>query len=257
VAAGIEAVARHLARDLPAGTIRYGARVTSVSVARPRAPDRVAGPVAVSYDEPRRPASLVADRVLVTFPPPGLRRVLDLDRLPVRHRRALERVRMGDVVKLGLRFRGAPPLPAGPERDPPKFLHAAGPFPTWWTAADDQPGLVAWAGGPAATALAGLGRRELVRRAVAQLADMTGRGAAEVGGRLAGVAWRDWPSDPLTRGAYAHAAVGGAGAADVLARPVEGRLFLAGEAVSDATGTVDGAWNSALRAVRQVMDAAG
>jgi monoamine oxidase len=261
VAAGIESLPRHLARSLSPGTMRFGARVRWVSGAGPRGPagarGQASGPLEVSYDEAGRAHSIVGDRVLVTFSPPLLRRVLDPDRLPGDHQRALEQVRMGAVVKLGLRFRDAPPLPPGPEPDPPKFLHSPGPFPTWWTAVHDQPGLIAWAGGPAAIALAGLHRRELVRRAVAQLADMTGRSVAEVGGRLAGVAWRDWPRDPLTRGAYAHAAVGGAGAADVLARPIDGRIFLAGEAVSEATGTVDGAWNSALRAVRQLLDVVG
>lgn len=243
-AGGLDALPRHLADELPAGAIRYGTRVRSV--------DRRDGWMRIRHGDDS-PGMVRAGRVIITFPPPLTARVLDPDLLPGSHRRALGLLRMGSVVKVGLRFHGTVLLPAGPGRDTPSFLHADGAFPTWWTASGGAPAVVAWAGGTAADALAGLGRRALVGRAIAQLATMTRRPAADVGERLAGAAWRDWSRDPLSGGAYAHAAVGGARAADVLAVPIDGVVFLAGEAISQATGTVDGAWNSGLRAARQLL----
>lgn len=258
VTGGIELLARHMAASLPDGAIRYGTRVRLVelvdSSSRGAGRTGVGSGVSIRCNTADGETSLWAPVVLLTLPPPVATAVLDLERMPGQMTRALDGLRMGAVVKLGLRFRSAVPLPPGPTAEAPKFLHADGDFPTWWTAAAGEPGLIAWAGGPAAQALSGLGRDELIRRAVAQLAAMSGRPVADVAAEIVSSAWHDWPGDPLTRGAYAHARVGADGAAEVLSEPVDGALFLAGEAISDATGTVDGAWNSGLRAARRVLN---
>jgi monoamine oxidase len=241
---GLRLLVRHLADSVPDDTIRYATRAHSLIRS-----DRL---VRLHCSGPEGKGIVTARRALVTVPPPVVAALLPPDSLPERHRRALAALRMGSVVKLALRFRAPVPLAthvaALPE--PPKYFHAHGPFPTWWTAPDDAPGLVAWAGGPAAEALAGVGRHELVRRALDQLAGMTGRSAAWLGEMLAAVGWRDWPRDPLTRGAYTHARVGGASACDVLAEPVDDTVVLAGEATSEVMGMVDGAWEAGLRAAR-------
>lgn len=247
---GIEILARHLADSLPEGTIRYGTTVRAVALGAGGGARRG---VRIQCHTVDGEVSLSAPSAVLTVPPPVASGVLDLEQLPSQVAMALDGLRMGAVVKLGLRFRSHVPLPPGPTSETPKFLHADGDFPTWWTAADGAPGLVAWAGGPAAIALSGLARDELVRRAVAQLAGMSARPVAEVAAGLVDAAWHDWPRDPLTRGAYAYARPGADGAAGILSRPIGGALFVAGEAISDAMGTVDGAWNSGLRAARQVL----
>jgi monoamine oxidase len=184
-----------------------------------------------------------------------LAELLSESSLPSRHRRALGLLRMGHVVKLSIRFRDAFWHELLPEDDPPKFLHAEGPFPVWWTGPGAAPSLVAWAGGPAASRLARLNQRELVVRAVRQLSAMLGLPPVDVASRLEETACRDWARDRCFRGAYAHARAGGADAAEILAEPVDGRLFLAGEAVSEAMGTVEGGWEAGVRAARQVLTA--
>ena len=80
----------------------------------------------------------------VTFDPP----------LPAGKRTAIDRLAMGNVVKVVVRFRT--PLGTGPFTAVPRdasFLHAPGaPVPTWWRFGhdDDHPCLVGWAAGPAA-----------------------------------------------------------------------------------------------------------
>ena len=51
--------------------------------------------------------------------------------------------------------------------------------------------------------------------------------------------------------------VGGVKASDVLARPIKGTLYFAGEATAPdgRIGTVDGAMASGLRAARQIIHA--
>jgi monoamine oxidase len=82
---------------------------------------------------------------------------------------------------------------------------------------------------------------------------------------LLGSSWRTrlhpltasaWASDPWIRGAYSHALPGCAGMRAVLAEPVDGRLFFAGEAASPhAFSTCHGAYESALRAAEEAIAA--
>ncbi|HWU12843.1 MAG TPA: FAD-dependent oxidoreductase, partial [Caulobacter sp.] len=58
------------------------------------------------------------------------------------------------------------------------------------------------------------------------------------------------------RGSYSHALPGRAGERAVLAAPVDGRLFFAGEASSpNAFSTAHGAWETGERAAREVLAA--
>jgi monoamine oxidase len=63
-----------------------------------------------------------------------------------------------------------------------------------------------------------------------------------------------WAHDPFARGSYSHALPGHAGARAVLAAPVDGRLFFAGEATSpNFFSTAHGARESGERAAGEVL----
>jgi len=65
-----------------------------------------------------------------------------------------------------------------------------------------------------------------------------------------------WSHDPFARGSYSHALPGHAGKRAVLAVPVDGRLFFAGEATSpNFFSTAHGAGDSGERAAREVIAA--
>jgi monoamine oxidase len=65
-----------------------------------------------------------------------------------------------------------------------------------------------------------------------------------------------WANDPFARGAYSHALPGHAGDRAVLAAPVNGRLFFAGEATSpNFFSTAHGARDSGERAAKEVLAA--
>jgi monoamine oxidase len=65
-----------------------------------------------------------------------------------------------------------------------------------------------------------------------------------------------WARDPFARGAYSHALPGHAGDRAVLAAPVDGRLFFAGEATSpNFFSTAHGARDSGERAAQEVIAA--
>jgi monoamine oxidase len=65
-----------------------------------------------------------------------------------------------------------------------------------------------------------------------------------------------WAHDPFARGSYSHALPGYAGKRAVLATPVDGRLFFAGEATSPHFfSTAHGARDSGERATKEVLAA--
>jgi monoamine oxidase len=67
-----------------------------------------------------------------------------------------------------------------------------------------------------------------------------------------------WAHDPFARGSYSHALPGHAGDRAILAAPVDGRLFFAGEATSrDFFTTAHGARDSGERAAREVLATIG
>ena len=66
----------------------------------------------------------------------------------------------------------------------------------------------------------------------------------------------DWGNDPYALGAYSHSSIDALGnEAEILQRPIAGRILLAGEALSDRNGYVDGAWNDGERAASAIIDA--
>jgi monoamine oxidase len=137
------------------------------------------------------------------------------------------------------------------------FLFSRGAdFPTWWTQAPAKmPILVGWASAITAPALNRHSHEEVSARAVAALAKTLCVDESLVRTELVSAHFHDWCADPLTRGAYTYARVGGSGAYRTLAEPLRGTLFFAGEA-TDATGnhaTVHGAIASGYRAADEVL----
>lgn len=177
---------------------------------------------------------------------------------------ALQHLRMGAVVRVVLRLRdrfwadetfARRHAAEGIERM--TFLHARDKdFPTWWSAYPlMSPFIVGWCGGPVAHTLAGQSPETITARAVNALARQCHLAPRRLQS-LVEAAWvHDWLHDPYARGAYSYQLVDGAEAPAMLARPVKGTLFFAGEATDTegATGTVHGAIASGRRAARQVM----
>ena len=139
------------------------------------------------------------------------------------------------------------------------FLFTSDPvFPTWWSTMPLRlPVLVAWAGGPFAEAKFGLSQAQIEAQALAALARILSLPEASLRNRLVRSFLHDWQSDPFSRGAYSYVLAGGMTAQDDLARPLQNRLFFAGEATqSDGHhATVHGAFASGRRAAGEVLEA--
>jgi monoamine oxidase len=129
-------------------------------------------------------------------------------------------------------------------------------FPAWWTLSPLRaPMLVAWAGGRRGAALALLSVEERRDRALASAARQFGVPRSRIESLTVEFWTHNWEDDAFARGAYSYPLVGGAKAGEMLARPVRGTLYFAGEAtVGEAdSGTVHGAIRSGHRAATQVV----
>jgi len=176
---------------------------------------------------------------------------------------ALEQLEMGSVVKVILCFREAfweserfPTLPEGQTLRNACFLHGRGPKVfTWWNLLPVRSNiLVGWSGGPAAAKLSFRTPEDVVREALLSLSQFLGVPPEYLILRLKRSTVADWQADPFARGAYSYTVVGGQGARETLARPIEDTLFFAGEAThAGQCGTVAGAIASGYRAAEQIL----
>jgi monoamine oxidase len=109
-----------------------------------------------------------------------------------------------------------------------------------------RPLIEAYFGGGYARDLEAGGEAAFASAAVGELASLLGE---DIRKRLHPLSATAWERDPYARGSYSHALPGHAGARLILAAPVDGRLFFAGEAcmVNDFS-TAHGAWRSGIAA---------
>jgi monoamine oxidase len=117
-----------------------------------------------------------------------------------------------------------------------------------------QPCIEGFFGGRFARELEDAGDGALAAQSIDEIAGFLGNGYRR---KLRPLRESRWAHDPFARGAYSHALPGHAGKRAVLASPVDGRLFFAGEATSpNFFSTAHGARDSGERAAGEVVAAA-
>lgn len=160
----------------------------------------------------------------------------------------LDQLASGPVIRVAMAFASA----FWEEQHPGvAFFHSPNaPFPTFWTPLPmHAPLLTAWAGGPKAEKLTGRKPESMLGEALASVRSVLGS-REEPRAFLV----QDWQADPYARGGYSYVRVGGSGARERLALPVEGTLYFAGEATDvEQSGTVGGALASGIRAARELL----
>jgi monoamine oxidase len=110
-------------------------------------------------------------------------------------------------------------------------------------------------GGSFARQLEDAGDGALAAQAIDEIVALLG---SDFRRRLKPLAESRWAHDPFARGSYSHALPGHAADRAVLAAPVDGRLFFAGEATSpNFFSTAHGARDSGDRAAGEVLDSLG
>jgi len=160
----------------------------------------------------------------------------------------LSKLASGPVIRVAMAFRSA-----FWENNHPgvAFFHSPqAPFPTFWTPLPlHAPLLTAWAGGPKAARLTGSSEKTLLDQALGSV-----RSVLKTKQEPHAFLIHDWQADPYSRGGYSYVKVGGTGARDELAAPLEETLYFAGEATDvEQSGTVGGALASGQRAARELL----
>ncbi len=116
-----------------------------------------------------------------------------------------------------------------------------------------QPCIEGFFGGRFAQALEDEGCGAIAAHSIDEIADLLGNDYRR---KLKPLKESRWAHDPFARGSYSHALPGHAGQRAVLAAPVDGRLFFAGEATSpNFFSTAHGARDSGERAAKEVLAA--
>ena len=270
VPGGYDQLVRHLARPLARveGGLRLGAVVTHVDWGAGGVQIRTRGVLGGPLETLRARAALVTVPLgVLQARPPAEGAIAFVPSLPAAKRAAIDRLAMGNVVKIALRFRDR--FGAGWSSPIPRdtgFLHLPGAaVPVWWTfGREPHRCLVGWVAGPAADRLAALRSPRArgsagsldprLRVALGGLARRLGTRARDLLSALEDAVVVDWATDVYARGAYSYVPVGGLDAPAELGMPLADRLFFAGEATDTGEpGTVHAALRSGARAARELM----
>src|SRR5262249_9745325 len=153
---------------------------------------------------------------------------------------AADALEMGQAVRITMKFRESfweqAERGTGTESGGMSFIQMPGePLPTWWTRSPLQvPVITGWAGGRAAEHLLSGGEELVLNRAIETLSGAFRKTRSGIEGLLESWQFHDWSKDPYSLGAYTYVPVGGMGAREVLAGPVDETLFFAGEATDTA-----------------------
>ena len=169
---------------------------------------------------------------------------------------AAKALRFGNVNRVVMRFREAWWARIEHLKDAGFWLSDERYFPTWWTTLPVRaPLLTGWSSGPHSDELIEADRGGIVAAALDDLAKVAGTARGPIEEQLAAVHFHDWRNDPFARGAYSYVPAGALEDREILAQPVEGTLFFAGEAtdLEGHSATVHGAMASGQRAARQVL----
>jgi len=261
---GYASLVNLLAEDVP--NIRLGAIASRVTWER--------GRVSVTGETAGESVEVTAGAAIVTCPVPLLQppesgqaraesagNVTFDPPLPPAHRRALAALAMGDVVRVSLvldePFWRTKTIGKNTSLRCLTFVHAGhdGMPVCWTTYPVESPVLVAWFGFPESMELARRSRDEIESETIAAVARLFHTTRRNFERRLRGCHLHNWSRDPLTRGAYSYAQVGGSDASKTLSRSIDGTIWLAGEAYDPEgrTGTVEGAIGSGQHAAQRIQ----
>ncbi|MDZ4823571.1 MAG: NAD(P)/FAD-dependent oxidoreductase [Flavobacteriales bacterium] len=191
-----------------------------------------------------------ADKIIVTVPITILKEgdINFVPALPSNKIEAFQKIGMDTGMKIILKFdERVWPVNTG-------SIYSDGHVPEFWATGAGGRGtdniLTAFVNGENAEYLLGLGDG-MIDVILAELDAILGDASSHYVDHVI----QDWGAEPFVRGAYSYPKVGSLGAFEIIAQPVDGKIFFAGEAThfGGHFGTVHGAMESGLRAVKELL----
>jgi len=167
---------------------------------------------------------------------------------------ALMQIGFGAIVKILFEFKD--PFWENGERAHMSFLTSHEEIPTWWTQYPTHSNvLTGWLGGLPAERKKHLTDEEFVQEGIKSLAAVFNKKQAEIKYDL--VAWKvaNWTIDPFTLGSYVYDTLESHAARKVLSRPIDDKLYFAGEFIYEgpAMGTVEAALASGVEVAKKIL----
>ena len=196
-------------------------------------------------------------KVLITLPV-ALVPSLNFEPAIPQKMRAFEHIGFGGAMKLLLKFKDRWWLNArGKDFSRMGFILAREDFMSWWTQYPaEEPLLAGWAAGPLTEKLKDLSSDEALELGLETLSRIFGVDTKVLRQKLLTFKFVNWPLDPLTKGGYSYSVLKSEEAYVELRKPVDNKIFFAGEALytGNETATVEGALGSGKEVVEQILN---
>jgi monoamine oxidase len=197
-----------------------------------------------------------ADRVLVTVPLAMLKNnsIGFVPAIPNNKIQAISKIDMGIGIKITLQFT-APFWIAGTSS-----IIGGVKVPEYWITSNGKDTgfsyITAFLMGSFAEELALLSQQQAVQEIISELAAIFPTGG--VTGKYTGsFVYKNWADEPYIGGAYSFPSITSTGQREILALPINSKVFFAGEATNynGHLATVHGAMESGFRAVKEILQA--
>ncbi len=197
-----------------------------------------------------------AERVIVTLPLPLISNVAYTPSIPEKLA-AIEKMGYGGVIKIILRFEHK--WWSGIREEIFErmfFMLSSEQVPTWWTQyPEERPTLTGWLPGPKSIEASKLSDEKLLDMALKSLSNIFKIELTELKKLLTHCKIINWPADPFAKGVYSYTTPWSEEAVKELQKPVDNKLFFAGEALTDGhdAGTVEAALASGLQTANKIL----
>ncbi len=167
---------------------------------------------------------------------------------------AIDQLTFGSVIKILFSFK-EPFWQDTASRS--KFYLTDELIPTWWSHSPyNETLLTGWIGGPAAASMTRLPGDEIYETALQSLSNIFHKDKDRIRRLLVHHKIVCWDVNSFIRGGYSYPNLHTQKAVDILSRPLDERIYFAGEAIytGEFSGTVEAALISGKRTAREIID---
>jgi monoamine oxidase len=197
-----------------------------------------------------------AKKILITVPLPILKSI-KFNPAITGKLDAVSELGFGAVIKILLKFKERWWINAtDKELSKIDFIFSDEPVGTWWTQyPNPAPVLTGWIAGPKASKLSSNYSRYILDLSLTSLSNIFKIEKKLLKEQLTNSKIINWAKDPLALGAYSYPTVNSDKARIKILKPVNNRIFFAGEALYSGkdTATVEGALGSGLEAAKKIL----
>ncbi len=195
-----------------------------------------------------------SEKVIVTAALPTIKDIFFQPAIPDKLK-AARKIGFGGAIKLIFKFKNRWWTNAlGKDFSEMDFMRTGKIFGIWWTQYPDlNPILTGWLGGPKSELFIDKSSAKIIEVALSSLADIFKVEKKYIKNQIIHARVFNWLADPFFKGAYSYTTPETEKAQEELLKPINNKIFFAGEALfkGNDTATVEGALASGLEVVNQ------